>query len=133
MAMNYFLLIDQFTGGLIQAGYDQVEPGSGQILIEREGNLPDLDRYEWYPGSLAFIEKDQSRFPTKLQFMARLRPEEIVAIYQLSKTDPHVEVWLDKFRLAEDMWLDSPELQATLPLFELIGVLAPGRVAEILA
>jgi len=131
--MTYYILANHFDGELIQASSEFLEQAPGQLLIVREGQIPDLDRYAWHPGSLAFIEKDLSRFPTKLQFISKLKQEELVAIYQLSKTDTNVEVWLDKFRLAEDMWLDSPDLQATLPLFELIGVLAPGRATEILS
>jgi len=132
--MTYYILANQFDGELIQVSVvDTLEPGSGQLLLVREGQIPDLEKFEWHPGSLAFIEKNQSRWMSQIHFLERIKHDELVGIYTLAETDVNVKIWLDKFKMAQEIFFDDPEMQANLPLFELAGVLAPGRAAEILA
>jgi len=130
--MTYYVLAKQFDGELIQVSNESLEQGVGQIVICREGQIPDLEKYEWHGGSLAFIEKNLSRWMSQVSFLERIKHEELVGIYSLAKTNIDIEIWLDKFKMAQEICLDDPEMQANLPLFELVGIFAPGRAAEIL-
>jgi len=130
--MTYYILANQFDGQLIQVSTDFLEPGPGQLILAREGQIPDLEKFEWHNGSLAFIEKNQSRWMSQVSFLGRIKQEELAGIYTLAKSDINVEIWLDKFKMAQEIFLDDPEMQANLPLFELAGVLAAGRAMEIL-
>lgn len=78
-------------------------------------------------------EVSRSRILTKLAFMRRLHPDEIVAIYALEDSQPLVKVWLEMFRLADEINLDDPNIQTGINTFESMGVLASGRVVEILS
>jgi len=131
--MTYYILANQFDGQLIQASTDFLEQGPGQLIIVREGQIPDLEKFEWHNGSLAFIEKNQSRWMSQVRFLNRIKHDELVGIYTLAETDTNVKIWLDKFKMAKEIFLDDPEIQANLPLFELAGILKPGRAAEILS
>jgi hypothetical protein len=70
---------------------------------------------------------------TKLAYMNRFTDAELAAIYTAAKSNIRVEVWLDKFRLAEEINLDDPSTIAGVQALEAAGLLAAGRSAEILA
>jgi hypothetical protein len=70
---------------------------------------------------------------TKLAYMNRFTDAELAAIYTTAKSNVHVEVWLDKFKLAEEINLDDPSTIAGVQALEAAGLLAQGRSAEILA
>jgi hypothetical protein len=73
------------------------------------------------------------RILTKLAYMNRFTDSELAAIYTAAKSNVQVEVWLDKFKLAEEINLDDPSTIAGLQALESAGLLATGRSAEILA
>ena len=130
----YYLLIDQFSGNLMEFGVEfGGEIPSGYQLIKREGGMPDLDKYYWHAGSLAFVEKNSSRIMSKLAFMRRFTSVERVAIYSAEKNDINVSVFLDMFRLSQEINLDDPDLIQGVQLFELAGIIGPGRSTEVLA
>jgi len=131
--MTYYVLANQFDGQLVQVSTELIEAGSGQLILCREGNIPDMSKFYWHGGSLAFIEKNTSRWMSKIKFLSRFTLSEKVLIYELAKTDTTVEVWLDSFRLAEEICLNDPNLREALPLFEFAGILLQGRAAEILS
>lgn len=69
---------------------------------------------------------------TKLAYMGRFTDAELEALYAAAKVSPAVEVWLEKFRLAEDIDTSDPRLLAGLQALEAAGILAVGRATEIL-
>ena len=131
--MAYFVLANQFNGELILVSQEPLLQGEGQLVKRREGDIPDLTRYEWHNGSLAFIEKNKSRVLTRLAFMRRFTAQELASIYSIAKTNIQLEIWLDKFKLAEEINLDDVEIVEGLSSFEALGILVPGRAQEILA
>jgi hypothetical protein len=70
---------------------------------------------------------------TKLEYMNRFTDVELAAIYTAAKSNVQVEVWLDKFKLAEEINLDDPSTIAGVQALEAAGLLAKGRSTEILA
>jgi len=131
--MSYYALAVQLTGELIQVSTEPLIQGEGQIVKLRQGDIPDLTKYEWHNGSLAFVEKDTSRILTKLAFMRRLTQAELAAIYTLAKTQPIIEVWLEMFKLSEEISLDDPDLISGLVGMESMGILSAGRSEEVLS
>jgi hypothetical protein len=69
---------------------------------------------------------------TKLKYMNRFTDAELAAIYTTAKSNVQVEVWLDKFKLAEEINLDDPSTIAGVQALEAAGLLAKGRSTEIL-
>ena len=63
----------------------------------------------------------------------RFTDDELVGIYSAAKSVIQVEIWLEKFKLAQDINLDDPLVAAGLTALEGVGLLAAGRAAEILA
>ena len=99
----------------------------------RHGEIPDLNKYEWHNGSLAFIEKNSSRFMTQEAFTRRLTDQEMRNIYQASKVSIDVEIWLDRFKMAKEIDLDDPFLVNGLNGLAANGLLSVERVQEILS
>lgn len=130
---EYWILADRITGELLQVSTDKLDPAEGQIVKCRSGIIPDPNKFVWRNSCLAFFPIDQSRVMTRLAFMRRLTNEELAAVYGAAKQNPLLEVWLDKFKLAEEISLDDEEIVTGLHQLEAIGLLASGRAAEILA
>lgn len=128
----YYILAERITGALIQASTEPLAAGTDEILKQRQGDIPDLTKFEWHGGSLAFVPK-ASRTITRLAFTRRLTNDELAAIYGAAKSSILLEVWLDKFKLAEEINLDDPEIVQGLYGVEQMGLLAAGRAAEVLS
>ena len=129
----YYVLADQVTGELIQVSSEPIIQGNGQIVKVREGNIPDLSKFEWHNNSLSFIEKNPTRFLTQEAFARRLTESELRAIYQASKVSIDVEIWLDRFKMAKEIDLDDPFLVNGLNGLAANGLLSVERVQEILS
>ena len=129
----YYVLTDHFTGELIQVSSEPITPVEGQIVKSREGNIPDLSKFEWHNGSLVFIEKNSSRFLTQEAFTRRLTDQEMRNIYQASKVNIDVEIWLDRFKMAKEIDLDDTFLVNGLYGLAMAGLLSTERVQEILS
>ncbi len=128
----YYILADQVTGELIQVSLDPITQGEGQIVKIRQGDIPDLSKFEWNNGQLAFVEKNTSRFMTQEAFTRRLTDQEMRNIYQASKVNIDVEIWLDRFKMAKEIDLDDSFLVNGLNGLALAGLLSTERVQEIL-
>lgn len=74
----------------------------------------------------------RSRILTRLAFMRRFTDAELATIYTAEEQGVVLKVWLDKFRLAEEISLDDPEIIAGVNGLEQMGILAAGRAAEVL-
>lgn len=129
----YYILAEQLTGELIQVSSEPLIQGDGQIVKLRQGDIPDLSKYEYHPGSLAFIEKDQSRFMTQEQFTRRLSTDELRAVYTLAKQSIDIEIWLDRFKMSKEIDLDDSFLVTGLYGLAQAGVFTETRVQEILS
>ena len=132
--MSYYILSNVQTGELIQISSTQEDmvAGENEIIKYRNGDIPDLTKYEWHPGSLAFIEKSKGTIITKLTFMRKFTDDELERIYNLSKTNIKLEIWLDKFKVAEEINLEDIDIINGLNSFESLGILTSGRASIIL-
>ena len=74
-----------------------------------------------------------SRILTKLAWVDRFTDEEMAAIYTAAKVNIQVEVWLEKFKISQEVDLDDQRLIAGVQGLEAAGLLAEGRAAEILS
>ena len=129
----YYIIADRVTGELIQVSSESLVPEEGQILKVREGNIPDLAKFEWHNNSLSFIEKNTTRFLTQEAFTRRLTDVELRSIYQASKVSIDVEIWLDRFKMAKEIDLDDPYLISGINGLVVAGILTSERVQEILS
>lgn len=69
---------------------------------------------------------------TKLAYMKRFTDTELATIFTAAKTEVMIEVWLEKFKVAEDIDLADPETMAGVQALEAFGLIGAGRAAEIL-
>jgi hypothetical protein len=74
----------------------------------------------------------KSRILTRLAFMRRFTDAELATIYTAESQSVQLKVWMDKFRVAEEISLDDPEIIAGVNGLEQMGVLSVGRAAEVL-
>lgn len=89
-------------------------------------------------GQLVSVSTDppgapKSRILTRLAFMRRFSDAELATIYTAEDQSVVLKVWLDKFRLAEEISLDDPEIVGGVNALEQMGLIAAGRAAEVLA
>lgn len=89
--------------------------------------------YTWDENSVTFVYRPNGRLISKLDYMNRFTDAELAQIYTAAKTTVAIEIWLDKFKLAESIYLDDPRTISGVQTMELVGLIAPGRAAEILA
>lgn len=97
-------------------------------------------------GALPFADFTHTEFPddtepviapplgqiSKLAYMERFADAELAAIYGAAKVSLAVEVWLEKFKLAEFIDLSDPRTLAGLQALEANGLIGTGRALEIL-
>lgn len=69
---------------------------------------------------------------TKLQYMNRFTDIELVTLYTAAKSVVQLEIWLEKFKMAEFINLDDIATVNGLHALEASGLIAPGRALEIL-
>lgn len=88
-------------------------------------------------GQLVSVSTDppaapRSRILTRLAFMRRFTDAELATIYTAEEQSVVLKVWMDKFRVAEEISLDDPEIISGVTALEQMGILAAGRAAEVL-
>lgn len=69
---------------------------------------------------------------SKLAYMERFSDTELAAIYGAAKVSMAVEVWLERFKLAEFIDLSDPRTLAGLQALESNGLIGPDRALGIL-
>jgi len=77
--------------------------------------------------------KTPGRVLTHLAFMRRMTDTELATIYAAAEQNQMIAIWLDKFRLADEINLYDPEIVGGIRQLEAAGILAPGRADEVLA
>ena len=70
---------------------------------------------------------------TKLQYLRRFTGPERQTIRQAAKGNPELEDYLAMLEIAQDINLDDPDTIAAVNMLEAVGLIAPGRAAEVLA
>ena len=73
-----------------------------------------------------------TRTITKLEYMNRFTDMELAMIYTVAKSSIAVEIWLDKFKLAQDINLDDQRTIDGLSAMVSGGLLTEPRMMEIL-
>ena len=113
----YYILAEQLTGELIQISTSPLIALEKQILKIRSGEIPDLMKYDWNASGLCFVEKvEANRYMSHTSFLKRLTAAEIKTVYQAADTNIDIRIWLDKFKMAQEVWLDHTELVAGITI-----------------
>ena len=89
------------------------------------------------PSGTVIMELDRPAPPapptlSKGAFMDLFTPGELTGIYTAAKVSVDVEVWLDRFKVAEYIDVSDPRTVAGVQSLETAGLLAAGRAAQIL-
>jgi hypothetical protein len=130
--MSYYIKAKLPEGELIQVSMESLVAGEGEIVKVRQGEIPDLTRYEWHPGSLAFIESHAGSILSRLAFMRRFSDKELEDLYSLETTQIKIKVWLEKYKAATDIDLKDPDIVSGVHGLEAMGIIGVGRAAEVL-
>jgi len=126
--MSYFVKVKLPEGELIQVSMDPLVAGEGEIVKIRRGDIPDLTRHEWYPGSLAFIEHSSSRYCTQEDFAKRLTQDELRGIYTMAESNVDVKIFIDRYKWSKELYLDDPVFSAGVRT-----MFSPERAEELLS
>ena len=130
--MSYYIKAKLPEGELIQVSMEPLVAGESEIVKVRQGEIPDLTRYEWHPGSLAFIESHAGSILSRLAFMRRFSDKELEDLYSLETTQIKIKVWLEKYKAATDIDLTDPDIVSGVHGLEAMGIIGAGRAAEVL-
>lgn len=79
------------------------------------------------------VEVVAPRRLTHKQFTDRFTSEEMQAILAATATNPALNAWWEKFRLARDINLDDLATQGGVQALEIAGLIGEGRAAAVLA
>ena len=120
------------TGELLQTS-DSVLSVSGHPLLVKTFDVPDLSKVEWDRGGLDFKPKPTSRIITKLAYLRRFNQDERIAIRAAAEVSPQLQDYMALLELSEEISLDDPDTIAAVNMLEMVGLIAAGRAAEILA
>ncbi len=107
-----------------------IPPREDLVIIEYEGDLPDLSRLEWNPAALGFFTLPSERV-SQVEFLSRLQPQEYAAIKNAAAGNAHLDYYWQLFMVATEIDFQDPRTRAGLALLEHEGLLAPGRAQEI--
>lgn len=69
---------------------------------------------------------------TKLGYLRRFTQAERIAIRAAAAASAELTDYLELLSLAEDVRTDDPDTRAAVEMLEAVGLIAPGRAAEIL-
>lgn len=120
---------DGFIGGLGQyPTVDSIVSAAGLTLTADERAELQL-QFDHRPADDAY---SMAARISKADFMERFTDAELVTIYATAKQSIPVEVWLDRFRVAEFVNLADPRTAGGVRSLELVGILEPGRADQIL-
>ena len=132
---------------LNQNGYQEIFKGNLQRVTDMdgttisEGTTGDIFVVDPLPPQPSWALPDPVEITTepmftqlsKLEFLELFTEDELEAIYIASRSVIKIEIFLEKFRLAEYINISDPKLQSGIRALESIGLLAAGRADEILS
>lgn len=130
--MSFYILLSPTNNLLDISTQELMAYDQGQRVECLDGDIPDLSKFFWNPSTLSFQAKG-GVYMTRLEFLRRLTPAERIQAREVAKTDPIVADFFQLIDLAEDVYAGDPDLHRALQYLVGIGVLAPTRVAEIVA
>jgi hypothetical protein len=122
-------------------------PGCGERI---EGQpYPNFTGYQWIlleyhyaelpapgpepgPGPLPVPVSPLVTIITKFQFMSRLTIAERLAIYAAEAGSPMIRMWLEMFKICEEIDTTNTDTITGIQMLEQSGLIATGRAAEIL-
>lgn len=70
---------------------------------------------------------------SKFEFLSRFTQAELGTIIELTKTNPAISIWMELFKVAEYIDIESIDTMQGVGMLEAGGIIAVGRSAEILA
>lgn len=70
---------------------------------------------------------------TKFQFISRFTIDERLAIYAAEATTSIIRLWLDTFRICEEIDIANPDTVAGIMMLQSLGFITELRASEILA
>lgn len=109
-------------------------PAQAQVDIDAESYALQMRLSQLQNTNVEAVQPEQkTSVISKLEYMDRFTDVELAGIYAAAKVYPQVEVWLEKFKLAENVNTQDPRVLAGLQALEGAGLLVVGRAAEIIA
>jgi hypothetical protein len=74
-----------------------------------------------------------ARILTRLAFLDRFSVQELTTLYTAAPASPQIQVWLDMYRVSDEINLDDARLIAGVEGLENAGIIGVGRAAQVLA
>ena len=110
---------------------------SDECLADLSASVPEAAQELGYAGQGFFpVEPPPPPPPPGLEridFLRLFTDPELVAILQEATTNPMVALYQYKLSISPRVLLNDPDILAGLPALEALGLLGPGRAAQILA
>lgn len=98
------------------------------VTIEREMTSEEISQME----AMQNIPMSTTTILTKYQFISRLTVQERIAIFELENTNAMVKMWLEMFKICDEIDLSNEETIQGINMLSQLGILANERIAELL-
>lgn len=131
--MSYYITYNPALNNAL-VGVTETEPNSipeGMAIKGHPGDFPDMSKMAYNPAVLDFYTKPDTAL-TKLKFIKRFTAMEYATIKGAAANNATLDYYWQMLMLAEEVRLDDPDTMAGVTMLEQVGLLAPGRAAEIL-
>ena len=90
------------------------------------------DLQNWVNMAIDETNKNRTTILTKYQFISRLTVQERIAIFELENTNAMVKMWLEMFKICDEIDLSNEETIQGIGMLSQFGILAQERIAELL-
>lgn len=111
------------------------ENGQYSITVPNHESLEasiSSDLQNWLNMAINEQSKSQSKALSKYQFLSRLTVQERVSIFELENTNPMVKMWLEMFRICDEIDLTNSETIQGINMLSQMDILTNERVLELL-
>ena len=124
--MTWYNLVDDTTGALVSDSAAPITPQAGRVVVE----TPTRDGI-WNTSTREYDPRPEVRIIDKLDFMELFTSTELESI--VTSTNAKVQVFVKKLEMAASVDLRSERMATAVNGMETLGLIGPGRAAEVLS
>lgn len=127
------------SGDLLRISEEPIQASGHPLMVKTlDMTMPDLTKLEWSPGGLRFDARPTTeRNISGVQYLRRFSQAERIAIRDAAKQSPELDDYLKllDITIAQGGVIDLNDADtiAAVGLLEMVGLIATGRAAEVLA
>lgn len=134
-----YIVCNVDTGDLLRISEEPISASGAPLMVKTfDMPMPDLTKLEWDTSTLAFVPRPSTeRNISGVQYLRRFTQPERIAIRNAAKVSPEIDDYLKLLdtTVAQGGVIDlnDHDTITAVKLLEMLGLIAAGRAAEVLA